>query len=1292
MAKESVDFVFKADTADLDRAFKKICDEFDRLGKGSLIRLDNIDTQAITDAVRTAQGELEKLVAISEADAQKAVQQVVDAFSSLEFSIGNLDLSKPFNEMIPTIQEVSDLLKGIIEMTNDLGSVNLSVEMPSEELEGFLKTLPNISGEFAGISAAFKGFTEQLCSALSASAEVSDMASDFPVPSPEPPEPPAPPPVSLTVEESLCADIEEANRCILEATENIHAMDDAISCIDPVILNVDELNEELEEITRELEELRNFISQPIPLGLNGEELRNYQDAIVEASASVLELTQRKEDLNAQIEANIEAVDKFGEAQKRIDDASQSLREFGSLVGVDTSALEGSLGKLSQTIGYLPPLTTAVGLGFTGMATKAKAAVISMTKTMMANPILAILVAITAALVAGITLWSAWSKARMAANENSAKLANTLERQNKALREADLSALRTRFDTQRRHENELQSLRMKNIRDLNEAILAMNAAQTQLVQERHRLEMDALRSRHEFEQMMLDAAAKNTKQQTGIDAERARIEQRGEIEWRRDYETGRRQHFFKDTGEKVSDALGGDQDFGVYSSGASSAQQRKGREIGFRTAYVQQAADNIKRIQLKMLEDEQQVSDRKIAVWEREQQRFLDMNLIMSESENERVSKSIAGISELEGELERLRRIQAEAEFDPSKIRTWQGRHIAEVTDAEGQVKAVDLGKWSRDDTQAQADLKRIAEEINAEVAGRLEKAEAELENSRKLHDAELQRLAVATEYRKTIEAISASTKGIIDWATSSDNGVNSIALRRDLGLQRQLAENATQVSNFSGSDDERAKLHEENAWRMDMMKRQHAAAARHEQALFDTRLKRANELREFERETWAKNMESARQIAKLRIDNELELRALQRQSASKMLDMKLGLEIAQMDTYGKSTLQQEREQRDIRDRQGDEQARSDLKKAEKQAQLEADEEALRVRRAAEEQLQQRQMAERKQLEMELLNERAKMEEEWIKKEFQMRRELIAQEMEFKKLLERQMGEEDVTDHQRQRDEMNQRHVQQLQQFDTSQERAQFAAQQRHRMDALETQQGNESADLSHELDMKKARRDADIENTFQDKSDGLERSIRRRDAYNRVNDDREDRQIQRRVSEDNAIYSHRSEQRELDKTLRTGLMGSRSGTDRLRAMDDYRRDSHLLSQKADIEASTREEVERAKYRGADEQELNQIVKNSEEMIAHLQDQNDISKVMRDKFMDGSGGLRGLMQKESGQTEDMMSAWERIQQSAFNHITDPAADAVINMDRNEALRYAQQMNLYKEWFPKMARGNAGLAPD
>jgi predicted double-glycine peptidase len=156
------------------------------------------------------------------------------------------------------------------------------------------------------------------------------------------------------------------------------------------------------------------------------------------------------------------------------------------------------------------------------------------------------------------------------------------------------------------------------------------------------------------------------------------------------------------------------------------------------------------------------------------------------------------------------------------------------------------------------------------------------------------------------------------------------------------------------------------------------------------------------------------------------------------------------------------------------------------------------------------------------------------------------------------------------------------------------------------------------------------------------------------------------------------------KTLTTSLVNASSGTDRMRAMDDYRRDMAVSDQKAQIEAQTREQLDRAKRSGADEVALNRIEKRSEEMIAALEDQNEIQKAMRDKWMSGL--------QNAGQKEDVASAWERIQEAAFSRITDPAAEAVNQMDRNEAMRNAQMMNFCKEWFPKIANTNHGLAPD
>jgi len=450
-------------------------------------------------------------------------------------------------------------------------------------------------------------------------------------------------------------------------------------------------------------------------------------------------------------------------------------------------------------------------------------------------------------------------------------------------------------------------------------------------------------------------------------------------------------------------------------------------------------------------------------------------------------------------------------------------------------------------------------------------------------------------------------------------------------------------------------------------------------------------------------MDSARQLAKMQIEHTLELRSMQRQSASRMLDRKLDLEIAQGDTYGKSKLQQQREQRDIKDRYADEESRQDLRKDEKQAKLKADEEHLKERQAKEDALQRHQSAERQKLEMDLLNEKAKMQETWLKKEHELRLKMIKQEEEYRAMLRRQTEEmaavtsDDekgtlMEKHKKEQERFASDSANELQHYNTSKERAQFDLYQKNKTAELDSRQKNESADLSHDLDMKKARKDSDIENTFQDKTDELERAIRKRDAANKRRDNLQDRLNQYMLEEDNAMYERRSSQRELDNTLRMGLVNSSSGMDRMKAMDDYRRDSHVLAQKSQIESDTRVLMEQAKERGADERELNRIQKDSDEMISLLEDQNEISKTMRDKFMDGSGGLRGLIQKESGSTEDLMSTWERIQQSAFNHITDPAADAVIRMDRNEAMRFAQQMNFYKEWMPKIANRSTGLAPD
>jgi hypothetical protein len=332
-----------------------------------------------------------------------------------------------------------------------------------------------------------------------------------------------------------------------------------------------------------------------------------------------------------------------------------------------------------------------------------------------------------------------------------------------------------------------------------------------------------------------------------------------------------------------------------------------------------------------------------------------------------------------------------------------------------------------------------------------------------------------------------------------------------------------------------------------------------------------------------------------------------------------------------------------------------------------------------------------------------MQESWIKKEHQMRLELTRRELEYRHMLEEQFIKEGTAttdeeraklkaDHEQERKKFADETADKLKNYDTYRERAEFDMQQKNRRDALNTRHRNETSALTHQFTTRKTKQDSDIEHYYANKLDALERNIRKRDAAKKLRDDIEDRLITFRTAEDNAAYDRRSAQQNLDKQLRTGLINARSGMDRIKAIDDHRRDSQVLAQTHQIEEATRAAIEKAKYEGADEQEINRIQRDSDEMIKLLEDQNEIAKNTRDRLGDGTGGLRGLIQQETGSTEDMMSAWERIQQSAFSHISDPAADAVINMDRNEAIRFAQQMNFYKEWMPKLANINIGLAPD
>jgi methyl-accepting chemotaxis protein len=178
MAKEPVDFVFKANTSDIDKAFKKIADEFDKFGKGTKIKLDGIDTKSIIDAAKTAQAAFTKLRENTHfGEIQTTIQTVVDSLKTLESSVSNLDLSKPLHEILPFVQDVAKEIQTVVDVANSLNGTTLSVAFPTNEITGFSEMMREVTSELVTLTAEFKSFTDRLNQAIVAAKTASSAVS-----------------------------------------------------------------------------------------------------------------------------------------------------------------------------------------------------------------------------------------------------------------------------------------------------------------------------------------------------------------------------------------------------------------------------------------------------------------------------------------------------------------------------------------------------------------------------------------------------------------------------------------------------------------------------------------------------------------------------------------------------------------------------------------------------------------------------------------------------------------------------------------------------------------------------------------------------------------------------------------------------------------------------------------------------------------------------------------------------------------------------------------------------------
>ena len=183
-------------------------------------------------------------------------------------------------------------------------------------------------------------------------------------------------------------------------------------------------------------------------------------------------------------------------------------------------------------------------------------------------------------------------------------------------------------------------------------------------------------------------------------------------------------------------------------------------------------------------------------------------------------------------------------------------------------------------------------------------------------------------------------------------------------------------------------------------------------------------------------------------------------------------------------------------------------------------------------------------------------------------------------------------------------------------------------------------------------------------------NLKRQDQFNAdiVKREADYRQTQRGASTDFAI----------------SLMQSKSGMDRLKALSKYNSDSQYNAQTAAMDERHRAEMESLMRRGNfTEEEKAQLEARQQDEKSSLEESKKYADAIRDAMGD-VGGIRSLVTEGTGNTSGLTETWERIQQAAFGHVEDAAADAVINMDRSQALQHAALMSLLTMQLPAISQ--------
>jgi hypothetical protein len=153
------------------------------------------------------------------------------------------------------------------------------------------------------------------------------------------------------------------------------------------------------------------------------------------------------------------------------------------------------------------------------------------------------------------------------------------------------------------------------------------------------------------------------------------------------------------------------------------------------------------------------------------------------------------------------------------------------------------------------------------------------------------------------------------------------------------------------------------------------------------------------------------------------------------------------------------------------------------------------------------------------------------------------------------------------------------------------------------------------------------------------------------------------------------------------MMTASTGMDKYRAIATYQNEERFNFASNYLQRRHEQELERARNSGIGDntEQMSRIKQRQQEETDRLSQQKDINDTVVQAMKD-VGTTRSLVTEGTGNKSSLTDTWERIQASAFAHVKDPAADAVIKADRAAQANHAALMSFLIQTAPQLILSN------